>query len=63
MGPGRIRQRYGYVEKSGKFAINPQFHRCEEFYGGMGKIIMDADQTVKFGYVDNSGKIVWNPTN
>jgi hypothetical protein len=51
--------RWGFVDKDGKFVINPQFDDAMPFSNGLARVKISR----KLGYVDQSGKYVWNPTN
>lgn len=48
---------YGYIDKKGKYVINPQFEKATEFKNGLAII----DQGGMKGYIDKEGKIVINP--
>ena len=47
----------GYIDKSGKFAIPPQFDDAGPFIGGLAAISKDG----KWGYIDKTGKITIPP--
>lgn len=49
----------GYIDKTGKIIINPQFDMAMSFSEGLA-IVRIGD---KYGYIDKTGKYVWNPTN
>ena len=59
----RIPVHMGYivtvVDKSGKYAINPQFDEAAAFADGLARVKVSR----KTGYVNPDGKYVWNPTN
>lgn len=48
----------GYIDKTGRFVIKPQFKSAEPFSGGLARV-GDGE---KFGYIDKTGKYIWNPT-
>jgi hypothetical protein len=50
--------RFGYIDKTGKFAINPQFDRAGDFEQGLAPVWVGGRQ----GYIDKNGKYVWSPT-
>ncbi len=63
----------GFVEETGRIAIEPQFDYAEDFNGGLSRFIMGVSHrdlygdltdanTAKWGYVDRTGRIVWKPT-
>ena len=47
---------FGYVDKSGKITINPQFKLAFPFYGDLALVMFDREE---FGWIDREGKIVW----
>ena len=49
---------WGFVDKSGKQVINPQFDAVGDFHDGKCAI---RNKEGKWGYIDKSGKIVINP--
>lgn len=52
-----LNRKYGYIDKTGKIVINPQFDYAYDFSEGMAVI----RQNGKYGYIDKSGKIVIPP--
>jgi hypothetical protein len=46
----------GYIDKSGKFIIEPQFGSAEEFSDGFAKVIVNGG----FGFVDKTGKLMFS---
>ncbi len=63
----------GFVDRTGKMVIEPQFDYAEDFSGGLSRIIMGIThrelyglltdvETARWGYVDRAGRIVWKPT-
>ncbi len=50
--------KYGYIDKSGKIVINPQFEEAYDFSKEGLALVKLSD---KYGYIDKSGKIVINP--
>lgn len=49
---------YGFVDKKGRVAINPQFKKAYYFCEGMAAV---ANSEGDFGYIDKKGKYVINP--
>ena len=58
-GLARIKQngKYGYIDKSGKIVILPQFDETSDFSDGMA-VIKKND---KYGYIDKNGSIIIQP--
>lgn len=48
---------YGYINKTGKWVIEPQFARAESFSEGLAAVQING----KWGYINMSGKIVIEP--
>ena len=48
---------YGYMDKSGKIIIKPQFPLAEDFLYGLARVRLGAPP--KYSYIDASGRIVW----
>jgi len=55
--------KWGFVNHSGQFVINPQYDDADSFQNGVAKITVGKGKDKKFGYIDTSGKIVWQPSN
>ena len=63
----------GFVDKTGRIVIEPQFDYAEDFSGGLCRFVMGVTRTqlygdlegvntARWGYGDRSGRIVWQPT-
>jgi hypothetical protein len=60
----KIKDKWGYIDKSGKVVINPQFEDAADFEEGLAAISTKKDKDSKetnWGYIDTEGKIVINP--
>ena len=53
--PVVVGDRWGFVDKSGTLAINPQFERVDVFSGGLAAFRLGN----QWGYVDAMGKIYY----
>ena len=49
--------KWGYIDKTGKIVINPQFDSATSFSKGLARVVIGD----KWGYIDKTGKIVINP--
>lgn len=49
---------YGYIDKTGKYIINPQFWGAEGFSEGRARIAIKGG---KYGYIDKAGKLIAEP--
>ena len=49
--------KYGFIDKSGKVVIEPQFDDAEDFSEGLAQVGKDG----KWGFIDKSGKVVIEP--
>lgn len=52
------RDRYGYMDKSGKVAIKPRFENASPFREGLAAVCLDA---FRCGLIDRTGKFVVRP--
>lgn len=50
--------KWGYIDRKGSYAVNPQFDDAGFFSGGLAKIKSDDGKT---GYIDKNGKYVIQP--
>ncbi|MFM7794047.1 MAG: WG repeat-containing protein, partial [Microcystis panniformis] len=53
----RIVERYGYIDKTGKTVIEPQFEQAGNFSSGLAPIKINN----KWGYINKQGKIIISP--
>ena len=55
----RIRQsnKWGYIDKSGRVVVGPQFDEADGYVEGLARIKMER----KYGYVDGSGQVAIKP--
>ncbi len=47
----------GYIDKAGKWIIEPQFHSAEPFFEGLAAVEVDG----KYGFIDRRGKFIIRP--
>ena len=65
---------WGFIDKTGKFVIEPQFDDVRDFQRGLASVCIAAakfrnennpfgclDRSSRWGYVNQEGKIVWMP--
>jgi len=50
---------WGYIDRAGKFAINPQFRSASRFSDGLAAV--QTEQSGPWGYIDKTGAVVINP--
>ena len=48
----------GYIDRSGKIVIQPDFDRAWSFVNGLAEVEVDGNR----GYIDKQGAYVWGPT-
>ena len=59
----------GFIDKTGRFAIDPKYDWAESFENGIAKVYSgDGPQghlyrTGKWGYINLKGDYIWEPTN
>lgn len=50
-------QKWGYVDRTGKWAIEPKFQKAEPFYRGLAMVYVDY----KVAYINQAGRYIWGP--
>ena len=55
--PGSYPRPLGFIDKTGKFVIEPQFDSAYDFSEGLAAVERDR----KYGYIDRSGRVVIEP--
>lgn len=50
-----VRPLYGFIDKTGKMVIKPQFRLVSQFNGGLAFVGYEND----YGYIDKTGKTIW----
>jgi hypothetical protein len=50
--------RWGYIDKSGKLVIQPQFDNARPFSLDLAPVQVGS----AWGYVNREGKLIWSPT-
>jgi hypothetical protein len=53
--------KYGFIDKTGKIVITPQFDGAEAIYKGLAKVEVGFSDWDKVGYIDKTGRYVWEP--
>jgi hypothetical protein len=56
--PVIVGDKWGYIDKTGKIVINPQFDYANQFSDGLAAVYIGD----KYGYIDRTGKYVWEPS-
>ena len=52
-----VNKKYGFIDKTGKIVIEPQFEFANDFVEGLALVSIRNDE-LKSGYIDETGKIV-----
>ncbi len=52
----RVDEKWGYVDKAGRWVIPPSFTHAERFWHGLASVAFGAG---RWGYVDKGGSVVW----
>jgi hypothetical protein len=47
----------GFIDRTGKVVIAPQFDDCTSFTDGLAAVMVGG----KLGYIEHTGKYVWEP--
>lgn len=53
--------KFGYIDKTGKLLIPPQFFGAQDFSEGLAAVRIEETRDSKFGYIDRSGQMVIAP--
>jgi hypothetical protein len=56
-----VRTKTGFVDKTGKFVIEPKFDKAGTFSEGMARVAIVEDGEEKIGFIDHSGQFVILP--
>lgn len=57
-----VKEKFGYVDKSGKWVIEPKYDSAWEFSNGLARVAIGSGESAKEGYINRDGKYVWEPT-
>ena len=60
--PVQVDGKDGFIDKTGKIIINPQFDFAYVFREGLAKVEIGHGAAKKVGYIDKTGKYIWKPT-
>ena len=55
-----INDKYGYIDRTGKIIIEPQFDEAHSFQEGLAYVQMNGEKELKEYFIDKTGKIVIN---
>ena len=53
----KLSGKWGYIDRSGRIVINPQFEEAGDFSEGLARVKMGG----KWGYIDRTGRFLINP--
>ena len=59
--PVRQNGKWGYIDRTGKIVIKPQFLSAEEFSEGLAAVTVRTKQGLVYGYIGLTGKFVISP--
>ncbi len=51
----------GFIDKTGKFVIEPKFDKAGTFSEGLARVAIVEDGEEKLGFIDHSGQFVISP--
>jgi hypothetical protein len=52
--------KWGYIDRQGRWVIQPRFEIAKDFTGGMARVSKDKNNTQR-GYIHHDGNLVWDP--
>jgi hypothetical protein len=56
-----VNGKYGYIARTGRILIVPQYARAEDFSEGLAAVTLDNSFPEKWGYIDETGRLVIPP--
>jgi len=56
-----VGDKYGFIDKQGKFVIDPKFDFADSFSDGMAVVRIGDEESGKQSYIDSGGKIISTP--
>lgn len=59
--PSGQERKYGYMDKTGRILIDPQFHYAGHFSEGLAWVAVFVEQKLLYGFIDKSGKFAVQP--
>lgn len=59
--PSGQERKYGYMDKTGRVVIEPQFHNAGHFSEGLAWVAVLAERKWLYGFIDKTGKLVIPP--
>ncbi len=57
-----VKSKTGFIDKTGKFVIEPKFDDAAPFAEGLARVMVEEDGEEKVGFIDHSGQFVIPPT-
>jgi hypothetical protein len=55
-----LRQKYGFIDRTGKFVIPPRFYRVQKFSEGRA-LFVQTGKSHGYGFIDSKGHVVIKP--
>jgi WG repeat protein len=52
---------YGFIDRSGKFAITPRYSRAQSFSEGLAAVAVGHPREAKYGFINRKGEMVIQP--
>ncbi|MBQ7239757.1 MAG: WG repeat-containing protein [Bacteroidales bacterium] len=59
--PARYKGLWGYIDRTGKMVIEPQFLNAETFSEGKAPVCVEVNRVRKWGFIDEKGEMVFEP--
>jgi hypothetical protein len=61
LAPAKEGDRWGYIDKTGRFVIRPQFVDALSFENGIGEVTPEGEHAGYYRFIDKTGKYTRNP--
>ncbi len=55
LAPMKIKGKFGYIDRNGKFVIQPKYDIADSFTEGLARVAIKKDQKYKWGFIDKTG--------
>ena len=61
LSPALVEGKWGFIDTTGKLAIQPQFDGASAFHEGLAAVRVGAESSGKWGFIDSAASFVIDP--